>query len=86
LENIKATYTVALALLTAKDVSRERLRKRLEICSSCEKVYLSGKVMKCGVCNCTLSQSGLINLARYEETDSYGCKHPDGSRWKNAGA
>ncbi len=27
----------------------------------------------------------LINLARYEETRRWGCKHPDGSRWKKAG-
>lgn len=27
----------------------------------------------------------LINLARYEETRRWGCKHPEGVRWKKAG-
>jgi hypothetical protein len=79
------TYTLAKAVLTGKDVTPEVLRKRLEICAQCDNSQPNGAVMKCGVCGCLLKDSGLINLARYQETGDYGCKHADGSKWKAAG-
>lgn len=83
---LKKTYTFAKAMLTGKHVSDEVLKKRLEICSQCELVNKSqAGYMLCGVCGCKIKEKGLQNLARYEETHNYGCKHPQGSRWKNKG-
>ena len=49
-------------------------------------VEFDGHVLRCGVCGCKLKDdNSLINLARYEEGEKYGCKHPDGSKWKEAG-
>ena len=76
------TLSVAKALLTGVDVSPERLEKRLEICSNCPKAKKDGNLMTCSICGCKLKIRGLVNLARYEETQEYGCKHPDGSQWK----
>ena len=85
LDLLKKSISVARALLTGKDVSPERLEKRLEVCSSCDMMVKDGALMRCGVCGCKVAENGLVNLARYEETGSYGCKHPDGSKWKEAG-
>jgi len=82
---ITKTLSLARALLQGKDVSEDRLRKRLKICGECDKAILQGELMRCGVCNCPLKEKGLINLARFEETDSYGCRHSKGSRWKEKG-
>jgi hypothetical protein len=89
-EFINATFSLASALLTGKCVDQETLLKRLEICGECEFVSKDGKMMKCGICGCRVSESGLINLARYVETERYGCKFIDGegnrkSKWKDAG-
>lgn len=75
------------ALLAGEDVSEERLQKRMDICGACELVKIDGfGNMNCGICGCKLSGSkALINLARYEETGDYGCKHPKGSQWKSNG-
>lgn len=78
------TFSVASALLWGTDVSKERLRKRLEICHDCSEVVISGTMMRCGICHCQVAEQGLINLARYEETSRYGCKYERGSRWKEA--
>ncbi len=87
LDILAKTFTLAKAVLCGTNVSQERLKKRLEICSGCDKVEQSGKLMRCGICQCTLAEKGLINLARYvEDADgAYGCKHPDGSKWKEQG-
>lgn len=85
--------SAATALLTGADVSEERVRRRLEICSVCPKVKkqegVNGIVtMICGLCGCKvkdLKDHNILNLARYEETKSYGCKFPGGSRWAKAG-
>lgn len=78
------TLSVAKALLSGQDVSQERLKKRLEICNKCDKVDTrSENLMSCSICGCKVKQRGLVNLARYEETKDYGCKHPKGSRWKD---
>lgn len=79
------TFSVARALLTGTVVSRDQMRKRLEVCAKCDKVEVQGMLMRCGICGCQVAEQGLINLARYEETDLYGCKHEDGSKWKAAG-
>lgn len=79
------TYTLAKALLTGETVSEERLRKRLEICRTCPNVEKNGNNMHCGICGCKVKESGLVNLARFEETNDYGCKHGDGSQWKANG-
>jgi hypothetical protein len=79
------TLTVSKALLWGTDVGEDFIRKRLEICAKCDKVRVKGKLMRCGICKCKVAESGLVNLARYEETKDYGCKHPQGSKWKKAG-
>ena len=81
-----ATYSVAKALLTGTDVGEERLQKRLEICSTCDRVQMDETgSMQCGICGCILKEKSLINLARFEETQEYGCKYPTGSKWKEKG-
>jgi hypothetical protein len=82
---ILKTISVARALLTGRCVNETRMRERVEICSKCPLVVTKGKFLRCGVCGCPAKESGLINLARYEETAAYGCEHPEGSRWKEAG-
>jgi len=88
---LSKTYSVAKAILTGKDVGEDRLRERLKICSECELVKVQGQLMRCGICGCAVKESGLVNLARYEETDQYGCKYVDPktkerySKWKRAG-
>tara|TARA_R110002020_G_scaffold123580_4_gene280251 strand:- start:147 stop:449 length:303 start_codon:yes stop_codon:yes gene_type:complete len=83
---LEKTISFAKAVLTGKDVSQERIQKRLEICSGCDLVNVSPEgLMKCGICKCKLKEKGLQNLARYEETPGYGCKHPAGSQWKKNG-
>tara|TARA_A100000172_G_scaffold16178_1_gene8685 strand:- start:406 stop:690 length:285 start_codon:yes stop_codon:yes gene_type:complete len=82
---MKATMSFASALLTGEDVSKDRLAKRLEICAACDLVEMDGDQMVCGICGCKIKEKGLQNLARYEETAGYGCKHPDGSKWKANG-
>jgi len=83
---IEKTFTFAKALLVGKDVSADQIKKRLEICATCDLVNVSAEgSMLCGICGCKLREQGLHNLARYEETPEYGCKHPNGSRWKERG-
>jgi uncharacterized paraquat-inducible protein A len=86
-EMFQKTLSLAKALITGTDVSEDRLRARLEICSTCDKVKHDGNTMRCGICGCKLADTGLVNLARYEEDPDkkYGCMHPDGSRWKAKG-
>ena len=75
------------ALFLGKYVSKERIKKRIQICSGCSylKIGDCGN-MNCGICGCKVSgDASLTNLAKYEETPDYGCKHPQGSRWKNGG-
>ncbi len=84
-EFLHKTFTVAKALLFGKDVGEDRLRKRLKVCSVCDRVKLQGALMRCDICGCQLAESGLVNLARYETTKDYGCKHPNGDQWKKAG-
>jgi hypothetical protein len=84
---IGKAISLTKALLAGKDVSPERVEKRIEVCGSCDKVKIDNfGNMNCGICGCKVSGSrSLINLARYEETADYGCKHPQGSRWKDQG-
>ena len=83
---IKKTFSLAKAIVTGTSVSDDVIKKRLEICSDCSHMQIVNDVMQCGICGCKLLEnSGLQNLARYEETSDYGCKHPDGSQWKKNG-
>lgn len=87
LDILKKTLSLGRALLTGVNVSPERLAKRIEICSTCENVVVNGNpdsgLLSCGLCGCKLSgDNSLVNLARFEETDSYGCKADNGSKWK----
>ena len=78
--------SVMAALLTGKRISRERQMARLEVCHGCEKFQWDGATARCGVCGCKLDgDKSLVKLTLYEETETYGCKHPDGSRWQAAG-
>lgn len=70
-------------------VSQEIAEKRVAICESCpysEKVS-EEKPMRCTLCGCGLTKKlGVFNLASYaEDLPKSGCKHPKGSRWKEAG-
>lgn len=81
--NFENTMSVATALLTGSSVSRETIQKRLLICQECDRVALKNGQMHCGICGCKLAgDTGLFNLARYKETKKYGCKHPEGSKWR----
>jgi len=84
---LQKTITLATALLTGETVSQDVLAKRIEICSECDKVIKKGDVMRCGICGCKIKgDKSLVNLARFVETDRYGCKYKGGSKWKKAGA
>jgi len=86
---VQKTISLAIALATGRRVSDERIRRRVEICSRCRYVRVrktrQGRKLNCGICGCRLRRRALVNLARYEETRRWGCKHPDGSRWKAHG-
>lgn len=87
---VQKTISLAAALATGRRVSDERIRRRVEICSHCRYVRVrktrQGRKLNCGICGCRLrGRRALVNLARYEETRRWGCKHPDGSRWKAHG-
>lgn len=79
--------SVCKALFTGTGVSTNRRIKRLEICRECEyfRYCEKHKRARCGICGCRVDLSALINLAKYKETDRYGCKHPEGSRWQASG-
>jgi len=86
---VQRTISLAIALATGRRVSDERIRRRVEICSRCRYVRIRKtrrrRKLNCGICGCRLrGRRALINLARYEETRRWGCKHPKGSRWKEA--
>ena len=80
------------ALFHGEGVEMDRREARLKICMDCTNVInnkrKSGQqIIKCGLCGCKVSggDTRLINLARYEETENYGCKHSEGSQWKKNG-
>lgn len=80
-------FSVCLALFVGKGISRQRKKKRLELCSQCDLLTFDhfGRP-RCGICGCKLKgDNALVDLLRYEETEWYGCKHPDGSVWKKNG-
>ncbi len=87
---VQKTISVATALLTGERISADRIRRRIEICARCRyvrarKTRRGDRKLNCGICGCRLGgRRALINLARYEETRRYGCKHPRGSRWRKA--
>lgn len=84
-EMFTKTFSLAKALLTGEDVGEERMLARLEVCKVCPVVKATPNGMSCGICGCRIKgDKSLINLARYEETDQYGCKFKGGSRWKAA--
>jgi len=88
---VQKTISLAIALTTGRRVGDERVRRRVEICSRCRYVRIrktrrGGRKLNCGICGCRLrGRRALINIARYEETRRWGCKHPDGSQWKANG-
>ena len=86
---IKDTISAAIAVQTADKVSDERIKRRVEICGSCEFVSVSGeRDLACGICKCTVTEKHLIlNLALYEEDTNtpklWGCKFPGPvSKWQ----
>jgi len=82
----RKTISLARALICGEHVNEERVKKRIEICSTCQHVEEVDNLMRCGICGCRVrGDRSLINLALYEETGEYGCKHPAGSRWKAEG-
>jgi hypothetical protein len=84
----KNLLSVCKALFFGEGVSQERREKRALICSQCEYLAYDPQIRDphCGICGCKISgDARIINLLRYEETPSYGCKHPGGSRWIKEG-
>ena len=89
---IAKAVSLGQALLTGNTVDKETIRKRIEICGGCELVNVNKEGrMACGICGCKLdSENRLVNLARYVETDQYGCMYEEEegvrkSKWKEAG-
>ena len=87
---IRKTISLASAIVSGRRISADRIRNRIEICARCRFVRIrktrNGRKLNCRICGCRLrGDRSLINLARYEETRHYGCKHPRGSRWKKSG-
>lgn len=87
----KDAISAGRAVFKGTVVSDERIRRRVEICAECpwvmHKKYQDESLpYACGQCGCAIkSTNSLLNLAAYEETSDYGCKHPDGSRWAKEG-
>jgi hypothetical protein len=83
-DKLKAILPVLSAVTSGEEINIERRQKRLLICSDCPKLSLVDGKIGCGVCGCRLqiNDKSIINLINYEETEKYGCKHPDGSQWK----
>jgi hypothetical protein len=85
--------SVAFALLAGKGVSRERVVARAKICQTCPYVRATKThEANCSICGCPVrAERKLVNLARFEETDKYGCKYVDSdtgesySQWKKHG-
>ncbi len=89
---IKDTISAALAVKSADKVSDDRIRKRIELCGSCEHVSVAGESdLACSICNCKVTEKHLIlNLALYEEDTNtpklWGCKFPGPtSKWQQHG-
>lgn len=87
---VEQAVSLAMAITTGEVVDEETVKKRLSVCQGCPLVEVTGhaekRVLRCGICGCRIKgDKSLFNLARYKETNSYGCKHPSGSRWKAAG-
>lgn len=82
-ENFKS---VVSAVLTGVGVSKDRQEKRLFVCHSCDQFRwdIKKNSASCGICGCKLGNKSnkLLDLTVYEETINYGCKHPNGSKWK----
>jgi len=80
------TLNLLRAVVAGEVVSEERMKARLVVCSTCPHVGELNGQMRCGICGCRLKgDKSLLNLARFEETGSYGCKFSGGSRWKKIG-
>ena len=89
---VKKVFSLCSALFSGEGVEMDRREARLNICLECPNVINSKRKsgqenIKCGLCGCKVSggDTSLVNLARYEETDKYGCKHSEGSQWKKHG-
>ncbi len=88
----KKVLGLCSALFSGEGVEIDRREARLRICMDCTNVNMhkrkSGQqIVKCGLCGCKIAggDTSLVNLARYEETKRYGCKHAEGSQWKKHG-
>lgn len=81
-KNIKTSMN---AMVTGKHISKEEQLRRLQICYECELFQYDkvNDVARCAVCACKLKgdDNKIMSLSSYEETDTYGCKHPTGSKW-----
>jgi hypothetical protein len=87
---VKKPLSLATAIVGGTYVSKERQQAREAICDTCTFMCRNMKLeKKCRVCDCIVDgEAGyprLVTLTAYEETKQYGCKHPDGSRWKARG-
>lgn len=101
----EATWRIVMSVMKAmafgRTVGRERMEARAKICIECPevKVDLWGRP-SCGICGCKVGggrSKQILNLARFEETEAYGCKFyvkhggvskkdlEKRSKWKEAG-
>lgn len=79
--------SLSKAVITGdRGVSEQRREARLAICLKCPLANKTHDPPICSICGCKLKgEKSVVNLIAYEETKDYGCKHPSGSRWKEAG-
>lgn len=93
-KTIANLLAVAAAVTLGNKIDCDRMRARLRVCMKCDRVRTDNDRFRCGICGCKLGAPNgvddvhkreLANLILYEETGMYGCKHPEGSRWKKAG-
>ncbi len=87
-EKVSAIVPIAHSIIFGKEVSDERYEKRVEICKACPLMLLDdNNEPHCGICQCKIKakKNAIVNFAKFEENERYGCKHPLGSRWKENG-
>lgn len=95
-DKLRSILPVISAVTTSKEVSIDDQKKRLEICSNCEKLSLIDGKISCGICLCRLDVDdrtilSLIALEEREGKKGWGCKYyGDGSidsrsKWRQAG-
>ena len=86
-KSLRNLFSVMEALLFGTVIPKEQQVERLKICLDCDYAVQTGDSVRCGICGCKNKggPDAILVLLKYEEKPHYGCKHPEGSRWKAAG-